>query len=413
MNAPYSLWTNVLDMDFAWNENGKIWFVGQKLQYIFCADLEKKEINAVLRLPGASVTGFRRYQQLVKCGNKLVCLPYFNKDILIYNLNDCSVNNILIPDCEEVTEMCCSCAGIVKNKLYIVAGWNIKKILVLDIEEEILKIFDIDCSDINEMIGTRSAIYIDKIYIPVWNKEKVISFDINTYEFKEHLISGDICGCASIYQDGKNCWVIGRNYGIIKWVPDTDEFTEVWNFPTQFKLFSVDEMGEMVDWYAYVEKRVYDPSSMNMFCWEGICRNHHLYILPCFSDSIVQINTDTMQIRFFQFGTEDQKEINQNHVGASAFSLWGCDSDENMYIVSRQDYKIYCIDTKNMSGSSDDWIISEETIHRLLTDLLDEKKIERKSVLLETFIYGVKKECIKEKKDRANNKVGAQIYYRI
>ncbi len=414
MNLPESLWTNILDMDFAWNEDGKVWFIGHRLKYIFCADIDKKEIRIICKLPGLSVSESNKYQQIIKYGNKLFCLPNLAKDILIYDIESCKINKLLIKDSDKYIEMACTCAGIMQDNLYIVAGWNVRKIIVLNIKEEkIVHVFNVECNDAEVIIGAKSIIYKGKIYMPVRNKEEIISFDIETYEFAEHFIPGDICGCALLYHDAGNGWIIGRNYGIIKWNLDTNEFFEVENIPAEFKLFSVDEMGEMVDWYAYTEKRAYAPSSMNLFCEEGFCNKNSLCILPYFSNSIMRINTDTMQIQLFQIQTEQLKENYYNHKGMPAFSLWGCGLDGNLRIVSRRDCKIYCIDMKTMSGKIENWVLSEEAIQYLLNDLFDKKVLERKRVCLETLIYGVEKEYIKEKNARAKNNIGAQIYCSI
>lgn len=410
MNIPENLWRDILDMDHGWHEKGKVWFIGQRLQYIFCADVEKREIDIISKLPNVPVLGYRRYQQLIKFGSKLVCLPYINKDILIYDMMDCSVDSILIKGCEKFSEMCCTCAGIVKDKIYIVAGWNVKKIIVLNMEEKKLDIFDIECSAANEVLGTSSVICKNQMYIPVWNKEKVISFDIETHKFKAHHILGDICGCASVYQDGKNCWVIGRNYGIIKWNPNTGEFGEVKDIPLEFKVFSMDEAGGQVDWYAYNEKREHNPSSVNFFCWEGFCDKNYIYILPAFSDSVMQIDIVTMQIKLFQVQAEFQAD---NNKGMPVFSSWGCDSCGNLRIVSRYDYKIYNIDMGTMSGESEGWKLSEEAISWLLNDLLEKRILERKRVRLETLIFGVEKGYIKEKGAKVNNSIGMLIYNKI
>lgn len=414
MNIPESLWANILDMDFTWNEDGKVWFIGHTLKYIFCANIDKKEISVICKLPGGSVSEINQYQQILKYGNKLFCLPNLAKDILIYDIETCKMKRLSIKDSAKYIEMACTCAGIIQNNLYIVAGWNVRKIIVVNtMEEKIEHIFDIECSDAEVVIGAKSIIYKGKIYMPVRNKEEIISFDIQTYEFAEHLIPADICGCALLYHEGRNGWIIGRNYGIIKWNPDANEFVEVENIPTEFEMFSVNEMGEIVDWYAYTEKRVYTPSSMNLFCEEAFCNKNNLCILPYFSDSIMRINTDTMQVQLFKIQAGRLKQAYYNHKGMPAFSLWGCGLDGNLRIVSRQDYKIYCIDMETMSGKDENWFLSEEAIQFLLNDMFDKKILERKRVCLESLIYGVERGYIKEKNAEAENNIGALIYCSI
>lgn len=410
MNVPDSLWRNILEMDFSWNEDGKVWFIGLRLQYIFCADINKKEIDIVLKLPNESVLGYRKYQQLIKYKDKLICLPCFNKDILIYDMVSGNVNNVLIKNCQKFSEMCCICVGTVKCRLYIVAGWNVKKIIVLDMEEEkILDIFDVECSDNNDMIGTSSVMYRRKIYMPIWNKEKIVSFDVETYEFEEHFISGDICGCACIYQDGKNCWIIGRNYGILKWNPDTGVANEVKDIPVGFKVFAVGPIDREVEWYEYGEKRIYDPLDKNYFCRECLFGEIYMWVIPAFSNSIIRIDTETMKVRVFQFESEYRQEYSQDEE-LYEFSMWGVGSDGNLRIITRQNCNIYCINTRKMSGLLEKWDLSENALNRILFDLFDSEIYEKRGFQLDTFLFGAERGYLKEKDVKKGAGIGVQIY---
>ena len=47
MDAPSQLVSLFLDMDYVWNDQEKVWFIGQKFKYLFCANLETRELDIV------------------------------------------------------------------------------------------------------------------------------------------------------------------------------------------------------------------------------------------------------------------------------------------------------------------------------------------------------------------------------
>ena len=53
----------IFDIDYAWYEEGKAWFTGQRKNYIFCADIRKKEIDILGKLPGNQR---KNYSKVVK-----------------------------------------------------------------------------------------------------------------------------------------------------------------------------------------------------------------------------------------------------------------------------------------------------------------------------------------------------------
>lgn len=240
VRIPSGLISKALDIDYAWCEEGKIWFLGQKLSYLFCADIDKKEIDIVSEIPYKDFARAREYIQTIKYKNKLICLPSMAKDILIYDLQNSNIKNLIIRGYENVEQLWCKSAGIVDDKIYIVERTN-NCIIILDMfEENISDIITIRCLEKDDIVGEQSAIYKGNLYIPIATQQKIVSFDIYTCVFNEHYVKGSICGCRSICHDGRDCWIIGEHYGIVKWNPVTDEMTDVGNISENFNVFSID-----------------------------------------------------------------------------------------------------------------------------------------------------------------------------
>ncbi len=409
MDAPSQLVSLFLDMDYVWNDQEKVWFIGQKFKYLFCANLETRELDIVQKIPEKFVKRVRDFIQVLKYKRKLICLPSLVRDILIYDIENQCVRTIRLKGFDTIDQLWCKSAGFLNDKLYIVER-STGSIIILDLKMEKIELsIDIECLDIDDVVGEQSILYRENIYIPVTTKQKVISFNINTNEFNEYLIDGDICGCRSICCDGKNFWIIGEHYGIVKWDPITQKVYELRDIPKDFKIFSIDWKHKVANWYSYSEKRIINTEN-NYFCWECLCDGKYVWVIPALSDSIIRINTNTMQVNLIQF----KSEYLQNHLefkrDAHEFSVWGVDSSHNLRIVSRQKYKIYAINTEKLSVRIEKWNLSGKIINLLIKELLGKEKWEQKLYNVEAFLYSELKDFLKEKKGSMPEEVGTTIY---
>lgn len=244
----------IFDIDYAWYEEGKAWFTGKRNNYILCADIRKKEIDILGKLPGNQ---YRNYSKVTKIGSKLICLPCAEKDIIIYDLETGTYKRIAINNCEEALRIYCSIAGVVEGKLYFVI-MNLRRIAVLDLEkEEISMVFDITCCSAKDVVGHKSELYDHKLYIPIASENKVIIFDIRSKEYKEKHIEGDISGIGWICRDGDCLWLVGFSYGVVRWNMHTDKVSSAKDFPQDFRLYEVKKSTNRreLEWYSYSEKR--------------------------------------------------------------------------------------------------------------------------------------------------------------
>lgn len=409
VRIPSGLISKALDIDYAWCEEGKIWFLGQKLSYLFCADIDKKEIDIVSEIPYKDFARAREYIQTIKYKNKLICLPSMAKDILIYDLQNSNIKNLIIRGYENVEQLWCKSAGIVDDKIYIVERTN-NCIIILDMfEENISDIITIRCLEKDDIVGEQSAIYKGNLYIPIATQQKIVSFDIYTCVFNEHYVKGSICGCRSICHDGRDCWIIGEHYGIVKWNPVTDEMTDVGNISENFNVFSIDWNKKKTNWYAYSDKRMYVADN-NYFCWECLCDGKYVWVIPALSDSIIQINVSTMAARLFQFELEYQGEGFECKKDAHEFSVWGVDEEKKLRIISRQRYKVYCIENEKLSYQIEQWNLSEKAAGLLVNKVLDRKMWEDQWVNIETLIFAEAWGLVRGEEAAKSKNIGESIW---
>lgn len=396
----------VFDIHYAWYEEGKVWFTGKRKNYIFCADIRKKEIDILGKLPGNQ---YRNYSKVIKNGRKLICLPCAEKDIIIYDLETGTYKKIAINDCGEVLRIFCSNIGVLEGKLYFMIT-NLKRIVVLDlVKEEIASFFDIGCCSAEDVVGHKSELYEHKLYIPIATENKVIIFDIRSKEYKEQRIEGDISGISWICRDGDCLWLVGFSYGIVRWNIHTGNILSAKDFPEDFKLYELirREKRKELEWYLYSEKREIISEDDKFFCWECVCNKDNIWNVTSGSDSIIRVNAKTMIA-----DTIKLVDVKDRIIEAYEFILLGLDSDNHIYVFSRRNHELYNINCETLEYCTESWDMTPGALHILAEDLY-EKMTDAGYGGLEEFVFCLSNQNCDRKGDKAYSTVGTQIYKQI
>lgn len=396
----------IFDIDYAWYEEGKAWFTGKRKSYIFCADIRKKEIDILGKLPGNQ---YRNYSKLIKISNKLICLPCAEKDIIIYDLETGTYKNITIENCAEVIRIYCSYAGVSEGKLYFMIT-NLRRIVVLDlVKEEIASFFDIDCCSAEDVIGHKSELCGHKLYIPVATENKVIIFDIISKVYKEQRIEGDISGIGWICCDGDCLWLVGFSYGIVRWNVHTDKISSAREFPEDFKLYEVKKGKNRRDleWYLYSEKKKIISDDDKFFCWECVCNKENIWNITSGSDSIIRVNTKTMTADAIKL-----VDVRDFIFEPYEFVLLGLNSDNHIFVFSRRNHELYNINCETLEYCTERWNITLGAIHILAEDTFKEMTNEGHGGLKEC-VFCLLNSNFDRKDDKVHSTVGVQIYRRI
>ncbi len=405
-NAFATLNDMIFDIDYAWYEEGKAWFTGKRKNYIFCADIRKKEIDILGKLPGNQ---YRHYSKVTKIGSKLICLPCAEKDIIIYDLETGTYKRIAMNNCEETSRIFCSIAGVIEGKLYFMIT-NLKRIVLLDlVKEEIVSFFDIGCCSAEDVIGHKSELYEHKLYIPVATENKVIIFDIRSKEFKEKRIEGDISGIGWICRDGDCLWLVGFSYGIVRLDIHTDEISSAKDFPEDFKLYDVvmRKNRRELEWHLYSEKKEIISSDDKFFCWECVCNKENIWNITSRSDSIIRVNAKTMIADVIKLAY-----VKDFIFEAYEFVLLGLDSDNHIFVFSRRNHELYNINGETLEYCTESWNITPGAIHILAEDLFEKMANEGFGGLNE-FVFGLLNKNSARKDDKLYSTAGTQIYKQI
>ncbi|MDE6053277.1 MAG: hypothetical protein K2G55_05855 [Lachnospiraceae bacterium] len=395
-----------LDFDYAWYEEGKAWFTDKRMNYIFCADIRKKEIDILGKLPGNQ---YRNYSKVIKFGSKLICLPCAEKDIIIYNLETGRYTRIAIKNCGEVLRIYCSYAGVFEGKLYFMIT-NLKRIAALDlVKEEIAFFFDIGCCSAEDVIGHKSELYGHKLYIPIATENKVIVYDIRSKECKEKWIEGDISGISWICRDGDCLWLVGFSYGIVRWDLHTGKISSAKDFPEDFKMYDVIRRKNKreLEWYLYSEKKKIISDDDKSFCWECVCNKENIWNITSRSDSIIRVNAKTMTLDAIKL--VDVKEFIAEPY---EFILLGLDSDNHIFVFSRRSHELYNINCETLEYYTESWNMTLEALHILAEDLFGKMTNERRGGL-EEFVFCLSNKNCDRKGDKVYSTVGTQIYKQI
>lgn len=393
----------IFDIDYAWYEEGKAWFTGKRMNYIFCADFRQKEIDILGRLPGDQ---YRNYSEVIKIGSKLICLPCAEKDIVIYDLETGTYKRIAIKNCEEALRIYCSNVGVLDEKLYFMIT-NLRRIVALDlIKEEIACFFDIGCCSAEDVIGHKAELYGQELYIPVATKNKVIIFDVSSEEYTEKCIEGDISGISWICRDGDCLWLVGFSYGIVRWDIHTGKISSAKGFPEDFKLYDVIRWKNRreLEWHLYSEKREIISDDDRFFCFECVCNKENMWNITARSDSIICVNAKTMIADTIKLG--DVKEF---IFEPYEFVLLGLDSDNHIFVFSRRNHELYNIDCETLEYCTEHWNVTHGALHILAEDLYEKMTNEGYGELKEFVFCLLNKNC-DWKGDEVYSGVGTQIY---
>ena len=394
----------IFDIYYAWYEEGKAWFTGKRRNYIFCADIRKKEINIIGKLPGNQ---YRNYSKVIKIGSKLICLPCAEKDIIIYNLETGTYKRVVIKNCGEVLRIYCSDIGVLDGKLYFMII-NLRRIVALDVvKEEIASLYDIGCCSAEEGIGYKSELYEHKIYIPVANENKVIVFDIKSKEYKEQHIEGDISGIGWICRDGDCLWLVGFSYGIVRWDINTGKISSAKEFPEDFKLYNVIRRKNRreLEWYLYSEKKEIISDDAKFFCWDCVCNKENIWNITSGSDSIIRVNAKTMIADVIKL--VDVKDV---ILQAYEFVLLGLDSDNHIFVFSRRNHELYNINCDTLEYCTESWNITPEAIRILVEDWFEKTTYEGLFDGLKEFFFCLLNTNSDREGDKVYSTVGTQIY---
>lgn len=396
----------IFDIDYAWYEEGKAWFTGKRMNYIFCADFRQKEIDILGRLPGDQ---YRNYSEVIKIGSKLICLPCAEKDIVIYDLETGTYKKIAIKNCGEVLRIYCSIAGVLDGKLYFMLI-NLRRIVALDlVKEEIASSFDIGCCSAEDVIGHKSELYEHRLYIPVATDNKVIIFDTRSEEYKEQHIEGDISGIGWICRDGNSLWLVGFSYGIVKWDIHTDKISSARDFPEDLKLYEVKKWKDRkeVEWYSYSEKKEISSDDDKFFCWECVANKENIWNITSRSDSIIRVNAKTMIVDALKL-VDVKGFISEPY----EFVLLGLDSDDHIFVFSRRRHELYNINCETLEYCTEHWNVTPGAIH-ILTEDLFEKMTDKGYGGLKEFVFCLSNKHWDIEGDKVYPTAGTQIYEQI
>lgn len=396
----------IFDMDYAWYEEGKAWFTGKSKTYIFCADIKKKEVDILGKLPGNQ---YRHYSKVIKIGSKLICLPCAEKDIISYGLETGTYKRIAIKNCGEVSRIYCSYAGVLEGKLYFVIT-NLGRIVALDlVKEEIVSFFDIGCCSAQDVIGHKSELYGYKIYIPVATGNKVIIFDTRSKEYKEQHIEGDISGIGWICRDDDCLWLVGFSYGIVRLNVRTGEISSAKHFPKDLKLYEVKKRNDRkeIELYSYSEKKKIVSDDDKFFCWECVCNKENIWNVTSMSDSIIRVDAKTMIADAIKL-VDVKGFISEPY----EFVLLGLDLDNHILVYSRRNHELYNINCETLDYCTESWNVTPRAIYILAEGLLEKMTSEERGGLKE-FVFCLSNNDCDRKGDKVYATAGTKIYRQI
>lgn len=197
-------------------ENDKVWFVGDLDNYLYCMDKKSMETSIVAQIPYLDERNnpYRANAKCIRYEENIICFPDKSKDIQIYNTTNNAIDSIHIDlDARRL--------GIYNGWIYNGKIWcltySVGKLIKCDIElkkvEKIYNVCDSDgISNAGEAVKNGELLYfISKMDC------KIIEFNMQNENIREYDIACKDKGFGTILVDGDNIYLTGFENCIYIW----------------------------------------------------------------------------------------------------------------------------------------------------------------------------------------------------
>lgn len=273
---------NKISFEDAYIDGEKIWFSASNLNGLFCIDKKSGETEFKGVFPGENIDGVRLFSKVAYADKKLYFIPFYASCIMEYEID--SEKFIRIEIEENIGPGKFLSYSIYGDYIYFiprafgsVLRYNFKKKNLEVMYEWDLKIRE---SEPKEDVLFAGVVQKDgKLYCPMYHRNIMFKFDLISENAEYFELGEEKDMFMSIQYDGEMFWLIPKNRDrIVYWDEDKNEINYIGDYPKDFKFLN--ERGPFL---------------------KSFLKDEMLWILPCFSDSILIINTKSKKMKAIKF----------------------------------------------------------------------------------------------------------------
>lgn len=269
--------------------HNEYWLSGGKESYLY--HINKDKVLERLLIPNETIDGNRLYNEIIPHRNQLILVPYFAKEIAIYNMENKSFMKIPFKDGKRTRFV----HGIkFGEKILMVPAYG-DAILELDLEKNKL-LYHTDCiTEIKKTSSENQPLFFNTvvrkenlIVAAAAQTNKVLIFHMDSKEYEYRIVGNDTDGYWSmVYSDG-NFWLASNNGCFLtKWNYEKNTWKKIELFPNGFA-------GENKCFIQLVEAE------------------DHIYIFSKNSNMLLKLNTKTEEITEWDIHTHYKEGSRKN-----------------------------------------------------------------------------------------------------
>ena len=307
------LWEDINRIPFedAYINENDMWFASSSFNGLFYMNRETGKTEYIGEFIGEELSEIRLYSKVVKVDNKLFFIPFNATSIAEYDMENNQFKRIEIED-NEIKKKFLSYA-VFENYIYLMPlfygriirfNFKIEKINYMEYWNKKIEKFKII-----KGIWFRDVFQInEKLYCPFYQKNLIMIFDLKNENMEVVELGKETDLFQGIEYDGEKFWLIPEKRGYIAcWKKGEKRISYIKDFPKSFEFQNQDV-----------------PFLSTSFS------NGKVWILPCYANSILQIDVQTNKIHNISF--EIKKPINRLNPD-TFWEFGGIHSDNNEVIL--------------------------------------------------------------------------------
>lgn len=193
------------------------YYAAAELNLLCKYDLKKRKASIVSKIGKDSVFIKRAYRKLLLWRNKIVFIPYMGNKICLYNLQDCSWDEIIIRNQDIPYKF--GIAEIYEDNIYVF-GHYYPDLLKINLLNRIVQAYNLfkNNSDFKIYFGLQGTLENNFLYVPLCRKKEIFCLNMANGEFKFFTLNMNAKGITGICNQNGVFWGLDRSgSSIICW----------------------------------------------------------------------------------------------------------------------------------------------------------------------------------------------------
>lgn len=348
---------------FIWSDGGycdgvRYWFVGAKVNALFCLNLNSGEYKLIGKLPVEGINFFRNVYSCVFKDNRLIWFPKSGNNIIIYNIENKKFSFRTLKIAVDYN------IGIIDSylfeKSYFCVSCTLNEIIEFDVETMNV----VAEYKIGKSIGCFSIRVAEIIYFVSDMHNFVYEFNMETKKIKIHEIEKAEQGFYLINYFNNNFVIAGYSHRIYFWNQESNNIIckDLNKFGFKQYFFESDKGYEHLPVFT-----------------ESIVINENLWLLPRASQIIVIDKSNNVRILFIE--DEDESKESLKRWWSEKYKIQYVRDNRYLVLYSYKNHCCFEIDTLTYSVKYKKYYLSSCSKINLMQLYRDENKlIERAGI---------------------------------